>query len=300
MYQRAQVDGRRLCSGLIGVCLLLLFAISHAKAGPLPPPPPPPLAPLLLNGTLFFNLIPRVDFDLFGDYSLFQPEPGPFEGDSRMHFTAFGRPPFLGALIDAGKFQFGRATVTLTYELEVLGRPGNDTIPILIDVSGRVFAHLGADLSGTAVAQSNWAFEDVSLGPVFSDALDSGVQHDDFSQNFSHTVFVTVTANHIYGVTMSVDLQIGGGNSGANGTAIIDPVFSFAPGVDPAYSFQFSDGIGNSLLPAIPEPSSVVLLSAGAITIGLLRRGRRRVGRSGSRSRSPAACSPASSCGPMI
>ncbi len=27
MYQRAQVHGRRLCSGLIGVCLLLLFAI---------------------------------------------------------------------------------------------------------------------------------------------------------------------------------------------------------------------------------------------------------------------------------
>jgi hypothetical protein len=42
MYQRAQVHGRRLCSGLTGVCLLLLFAISHAKAGPLPLPPPPP------------------------------------------------------------------------------------------------------------------------------------------------------------------------------------------------------------------------------------------------------------------
>ena len=40
MYQRAQVHGRRLFSGLIGVCLLLLFAISHAKAGPLPPPLP--------------------------------------------------------------------------------------------------------------------------------------------------------------------------------------------------------------------------------------------------------------------
>ena len=296
MYQRAQVHGRRLCSGLIGVCLLLLFAISHAKAGPLPPPPPPPLAPLLLNGTLFFNLIPRVDFDLFGDYSLFQPgQTANF--DSLMAFRALGTPaPVLAGQISAAPFGFGRATATLTYELEILGRPGNDSIPILIDVSGRVFAHLGADLSGTALAQSSWAFEDVSLGPVFSDALDSGVQHDDFSQSFSHTVFVTVTANHIYGVTMSVDLEIGGGNSGANGTAIIDPVFSFAPGVDPAYSFQFSDGIGNSSLPAIPEPSSVVLLSAGAITIGLLRRARRRVGRSGSRSRSPAACSPAGGC----
>ena len=279
MDQRAQVHGRRLCSGLIGVCLLLLFAIGHAKAGPLPPPPPPPLAPLLLNGTLFFNLIPRVDFDLFGNYFLFQPEPGPFEGDSRMLFRALGTPaPVLAGQIDAGKFQFGRAVATLTYELEILGPPGNVPIPILIDVSGRVFAHVGLDRSATALAQSNWAFEDVSLGPVFSDALDSGVQHDDFSQNFSHTVFVTVIANHIHRVTMSVDLEIGGGNSGANGTAIIDPVFSFAPGVDPAYSFQFSDGIGNSSLPAIPEPSSIVLLSAGAITIGLLRRARRQIG----------------------
>ena len=85
-------------------------------------------------------------------------------------------------------------------------------------------------------------------------------------------MFVTVTANHIHRVTMSVDLEIGGGNFGANGTAFIDPVFSFAPGVDPAYSFQFSDGIGNSSIPAVPEPSSVVLLSTGAIAIGLLRR----------------------------
>jgi hypothetical protein len=42
--------------------------------------------------------------------------------------------------------------------------------------------------------------------------------------------------------------------------------------VDPAYSFQFSDGIGNSSIQAVPEPSSIVLLSTGAIAIGLLRR----------------------------
>jgi len=275
MCRRAHVHSRSLWSGLTGGCLLLLFTVSHAKASPLPPSPPPALAPFLLNGTLFFNLIPRVDFDLFGDYLLFQPEPGPLEGDSRMHFTALGTPaPFLGVVVDAGKFQFGRAAATLTYEWEILGPPGS--VPILIDVSGRVFAHVGLDRSATALAQSNWSFEDVLLGTVSSDALDSGVQHDDFSQAFSHTVFVTVTANHIFRVTMSVDLQVGGGNFGANGTAFIDPVFSFAPGVDPAYSFQFSDGIGNSSIPAIPEPSSVVLLSTGAIAIALLGKARRR------------------------
>ena len=188
-----------------------------------------------------------------------------------MHFTAFGTPaPFLGSQIDAGKFQFGRAAATLTYDMEVLGPLGS--VPILIDVSGRVFAHVGLDRTATALAQSNWSFEDVVLGPVFSDALDSGVQHDDFSQSFSHTVFVTVTANHVHRVTMAVDLQVGGGNFGANGTALIDPVFSFASGVDPSYSFQFSDGIGNSSIPAVTEPDSLLLLSAGAVAIALLRR----------------------------
>src|SRR5215472_3062299 len=116
MYQSARLHAHRLCCGLTGVCLLMLFAVSRAKAGPLPPPPPVPLAPFVLNGTLFLNLTPRVDFVDFGHYSLFQPEPGPFEGDSRMLFTAFGGPPFLGTEIDAGKFQFGRATATLSYE----------------------------------------------------------------------------------------------------------------------------------------------------------------------------------------
>ena len=96
MCQRSQVHCRRHCSGLTGVCLILLFAISGAKAGPVVPPVP--MAPPLLTGTLFFNLVPRVDFVDFGNYFLFQPEPGPLEGDSRMSLTALGTPaPFLGS-----------------------------------------------------------------------------------------------------------------------------------------------------------------------------------------------------------
>ena len=38
MCQRAHVHGRSLCSCLTGVCLLLLFAVGRATAGPLPPP----------------------------------------------------------------------------------------------------------------------------------------------------------------------------------------------------------------------------------------------------------------------
>jgi len=160
--------------------------------------------------------------------------------------------------------------------MEVLGPPGS--VPILIDVSGRVFGNLDpGDRLGVLVLKSNWSFEDIVLGPVYSDAIDSGVQHEFFARDFSHTVFVTVTANHIHRVTMFVDVGVAGGEFGANATAFIDPVFSFAPGVDPAYSFQFSDGIGNSTISAIPEPGSVLLLGAGAIAISLLcRRSRLR------------------------
>jgi hypothetical protein len=101
-----------------------------------------------------------------------------------MHFTAFGTPaPFLGAQVNAGKFQFGRAVALLTYELEILGPPGS--VPILIEVSGRVSGHTDVFGSGTLLLQSNWGIEDVVLGPVFSDRIDSGVQHDDFAQSFS-------------------------------------------------------------------------------------------------------------------
>jgi hypothetical protein len=287
MYQRVEVHGRGLYSGLTGVCLILIFTISRAKADTVVTPVP--LAPLVLNGSLLLNLIPRVDFVDFGNYSLFQPEPGPFEGDSRMFFRALGTPaPVLAGEIDAGEFQFGRAVATLTYELEVLGPPGS--IPILIDVSGAVSGHVDpGDPLATLLLQSNWGIEDLVLGPVFSDAIDSGVQHEEFARNFSHTVFVAVTANHIHRVTMFIDVEAGGGKFGANATASIDPVFSFAPGVDPAYSFQFSDGIGNSPNPAVPEPSSIVLLSTGAIAIGLLRRH--------SRLRYRHAVSPQTSCG---
>jgi len=94
-------------------------------------------------------------------------------------------------------------------------------------------------------------------------------------------VFVTVTANHIHQVTMFVDVAVAGGEFGGHAAAFIDPVFSFAPGVDPSYSFQFSDGIGNSSTPAAPEPGSVLLLSTGAVAIALLRRRSRLRGASG-------------------
>ena len=53
---------------------------------------------------------------------------------------------------------------------------------------------------------------------------------------------------------------------------MIDPIFSFGQGVDPlSYSFIFSDGIGNAAASGVPEPGTLVLLSAGLLSLGLVR-----------------------------
>ena len=111
-----------------------------------------------------------------------------------MEFRALGVPsPLLAGQVAASPFEFGRVFATRTYELEILGPPGS--VPIVIAVSG----HLDpGDRLAVLLLQSNWRIEDVGGGPVFSDAINSGVQHDDFARNFSHTVLVTVTANHIH------------------------------------------------------------------------------------------------------
>jgi hypothetical protein len=65
---------------------------------------------------------------------------------------------------------------------------------------------------------------------------------------------------------MAINAEAAANSLPASATAIVDPVFSFAPGVDPGYSFQFSEGIGNSRGPSpVPEPGSVLLLTGGLI-----------------------------------
>src|SRR5262249_1316951 len=92
--------------------------------------------------------------------------------------------------------------------------------------------------------------------------------HGAFSDEFSVLEGVNVTANRIYRVTMFANAEAAGGEFGASSLALVDPVFSFAPGVDPAYSLNFAEGIGNS---SVPEPGSIVLLGTGALAVCLAR-----------------------------
>jgi hypothetical protein len=93
-----------------------------------------------------------------------------------------------------------------------------------------------------------------------------------FSDSFSQTVGLTLTANRVYTVTMIADAFAAAGSSGtgAFGSAFIDPVFSSAPGAGQGYSFAFSPGIGNSAGAGgspVPEPESFLLLAAGVAVL---------------------------------
>jgi hypothetical protein len=255
------VDRRRPRPALTGVCTLLLLGFSQATAGT--------LDPANVSGSIFFNISPpaRLDFNTFETFA--QTGPGGF-----VQFTASGIPgPFLSGEATISKDFTGRASGSLIYSIEILGPAGN--VPVLIDVSGGASGSSTANDPFAAFAlKSLWRLEDVNLGlqTVFSEGIDTGQLSGIFNESFSHTVDLTLTANHVYRVTMVADAFAAAGSSGTSAfaTAFIDPRFSFGSGVGREYSFLLSDGIGNSAL--VAEPSSFVLLIAGMLTLGLFRK----------------------------
>ncbi len=247
---------------LTGFCALLLLGLGQATATP--------LDPANISGTILFNIPPpaRLDFNTFGTFP--QTGPGGF-----LQFTASGTPgPFLSGEATISENFTGRATGILVYGIEILGPAGN--VPVLVDVSGGASGSSVANDPFAAFAmKSLWSLEGPNLGPqgIFSEGIDTGQLSGIFNQNFGHTVNLTLSANHVYKVTMVADAFAAAGSSGtlAFATAFIDPIFSFGPGVGPEYSLLLSDGIGNSAPVPVPEPGSLVLLIVGMFALGLLR-----------------------------
>jgi hypothetical protein len=243
-----------------------LLSVSAAIAAPLDPPH--------LAIDVLFNLDPpgRISTNRFGTTTLADPAFGV------VSFTASGTPsPSLAAVAAVGPSPipsiFGSASGFLEYGVEIVGPAG--LVPVLIDVSGRVS---GAAPSGASFAvESRWDLLD-SGSPLAGDDIRSGQLTGTFSQNFARTASLSLAANHPYTVFMLVDAAGAATLQGstATATAFVDPVFSFAAGVDPrSYTFVFSEGIGNALPSAVvPEPGTLALLGAGLLA-GCLPRRRR-------------------------
>jgi len=253
-------DRGRTRRALGGVCALCLLSIGHANADA--------LSPALISGSVSFNFEPpaALSFSTFGTFAVSGP-------GGHVQATASGLPgPYLSGEETISKNFTGRAGGQLIYQIEVVGPPG--AVEVLAQVEGGASGSSHPfDLFAGFDVIASWRLEDVTLGlaPVFSEGIDSGLLRGSFNETFGHTVDLTLTANHLYRVTMAANSFAAAGSSGTDafGSAFIDPVFSFGPGVGPEYSLLISDGVGNS---AAPEPASL-LLSGGAIAaLALFRR----------------------------
>jgi len=245
------------------VAAVWLVASPQASAQPLDPP--------TLTVDAFFNLAPpnRISTNVFGTYSLSDPRFGAIGVD------ASGTPaPLLRAESDIGPNAlasiFGRGVATIEYGVEVVGPAG----PVGVVVGARGEA-VGAATTGASFAvESAWRLFD-GLGDLAGDDVRSGqLFATSFDRTFEDAVAVVLVTNRVYAVSMVADAQAAAtdASSHALARAFVDPIFTFAPGVDPAlYSFRFSAGIGNAVT-VVPEPATTALLTTGLLVFAAARR----------------------------
>jgi hypothetical protein len=249
-----------------GLSLLLASFATTAIALP---------APVSVSGDIFFNLSPpapaRVQLSTFDSVAL---EHASF-GSLALSIAPLPS-PIITASAAIGPSStpglFGRAVGTVTYSLKIVGADG--LVPLLIGVAGAAAGTAGEGAS--FVVQSRWELADSFSGvSLAADLVSSGQMSGSFSEHFNHVIGATLATNHAYSIFMLADAEAAATAIGsrARAEAVIDPVFSFAEGVNTeAYAFEFSEGIGN--MSAIPEPSALVLLFGGAVVLSTKMRRR--------------------------
>lgn len=251
------------CSKRYAVCAALLLSLPAAQASELPA--------YQAFGDLLFNFSPpdRLSPNNFGSFTLADPRFGV------VSVTAAGTPaPALTADASIGPNLspgiFGRGDMSLIYSLEILGPAG--VVPVLIGAAG---AAQGFAASGASFAvESFWQLRDAGTVLIGDDIRSGQIDGGSFSQSFGHTVGISLATNHVYAIAMLADAAAAATLEGsrASAHAFVDPFFSFALGVDPAlFSFHLSDGIGNAAAAAVPEPSTLLLLTPALLLLGLLR-----------------------------
>jgi hypothetical protein len=244
--QRIRAAGarRQFVNVLTALTAVVLFGTSAvATAVPLP-------ASVICD--VAFNLFPPnpspLSFSSFGLHELIGPG-GDLQFDSGLVPS-----PFLSvSAANVPTTFFGRSAGILRYDVEIVGPTGN--VPIRIGAFGQASATTVNDPLVAAFAlRALWSLEDGFSGALlFSDGIETPQLTGAFSDSFDRTVDLTVAANRRFRVNLLADVGIRGGS----GSAFVDPIFSFGPGVGSEYSFVFSDGVGNTRVVQEPPPTAV-------------------------------------------
>lgn len=225
------------------------------------------LAPAAVSGQVLFSNPPAgLQVTEFGTFPLSSPQ-------GTLRFQASGTPvPLLSADATMAPFFFGSSSGTLVYEVEVVGPSG--AVPVTMTLAGGVSGATppsgGDTFAGFSASISSRIEKIGGVLLVPEDAISTGFQTGSFDQGLDVTRDLSLQTGQVYRVSMLVNV----GARAAAVTAFIDPIFSFGAGVDPAYSFSFSEGIGNS---PVPEPQAWAMLAMGlAVTRSIASRRRRR------------------------
>ena len=266
---RARAGAHRRLMRMLALGAALLGSTSHEPAAVIIPPDLIP-TPAAVSADLFFNFTPPdpIHVRTFGRHDLSGP------GGRLLEDSALFPSPFLFASVPSIEDRFfGRVSAVFDYEVVILGPPGS--VPVRVDASGRGQAGAQPDTGGFALT-AMWSITNANTGiTVFSEGIQTPELSGSFGDSFDHTDSLVLTANQRYSVRLVADAAIANGfTNGAVGFAfaLIDPVFSFGPGVGPEYSFVFSEGIGNSRTSSVPKPSTFTLIVAGLLALGLFRR----------------------------
>ena len=264
----ARVDARRrLVLTFVIFGAILLACASHRAGAAIPEA----ATPARIFAELGFNFSPPdpIDVVTFGEHQLAGPG-----GRLRIDSALFPSPYLHASVVDIRDGFFGRVAARLSYDFLVVGPDGN--VPVIVTTIGEVQGNalpppLG---NGSFALKATWEIANTVGGtPLF---VEGGIvtpqRSGNFFDSFEDVVNLDLVANQRYTVTMFADAGIANGfTNGAAGSAraFVDPIFTFGPGVGSEYSFVFSEGVGNTL---VPEPSSYAFMAAGLLALGVFRK----------------------------
>jgi len=182
---------------------------------------------------------------------------------------------------DTGGFATARILASTRYSFEIFGPDGTATVMVNA-LSGVGFNSLSPREYLGASLRSYFSVREANNGPAAIDLLATASSFRDSTQGlpgsggFTVADIYTFKTNTIYNVYLdaNIDAAVDGSTPGVPGNghenlfAFIDPAFNVVGPNAFLYDIAFTEGFGNGLTGAVPEPSTWAMLVLGFAGIG--------------------------------